>query len=44
MGNKVQSSQAAHKQAVRNLRTGLILAAIALAFGVGFVVRMWLTG
>lgn len=29
--------------AARNVRTGLILAAIALAFGLGFVLRMWLT-
>jgi hypothetical protein len=29
--------------AARNLRTGLILAGIALAFGLGFVLRMWLT-
>jgi hypothetical protein len=29
--------------AARNLRTGLILAAMALAFGLGFVLRMWLT-
>jgi hypothetical protein len=30
-------------RAARNRRTALILAAISLAFAVGFVVRMWLT-
>ena len=29
--------------AVRNLRTGLLLGALALAFAVGFLIRMWLT-
>ena len=29
--------------AARNLRTGLMLGALALAFAVGFVIRMWLT-
>jgi hypothetical protein len=29
--------------AARNLRTGLMLGALALAFVVGFVIRMWLT-
>jgi hypothetical protein len=33
----------AQELAARNLRTGLILAGLALAFGIGFVVRMWLT-
>ena len=27
----------------RNLRTGLMLGALALAFAVGFFIRMWLT-
>jgi CHASE3 domain sensor protein len=31
------------RRAVRNVRTALILGTIALAFGVGFVLRMWLT-
>jgi hypothetical protein len=43
VGTKLHGSRA-QEQAARNLRTGLILAAIALAFGVGFVVRVWLTG
>ena len=29
--------------AARNLRTGLMLGGLALAFAVGFVIRMWLT-
>jgi hypothetical protein len=29
--------------AARNLRTGLILAGLAIAFGLGFVLRVWLT-
>jgi hypothetical protein len=42
MGTGVHSSQP-HDRAARNLRTALMLAALALAFAVGFVVRMWLT-
>ena len=42
MGTGLHPSQAQEREA-RNLRTALILAAVALAFGVGFVVRMWLT-
>jgi len=29
--------------AARNLRTGLMLGALALAFAIGFFIRMWLT-
>jgi len=28
----------------RNLRTGLILASVALAFFLGFVIKQWLIG
>jgi hypothetical protein len=42
MGTKVHGGRA-QEQAARNLRTGLILAAIALAFALGFVVRVWLS-
>jgi hypothetical protein len=42
MGMGPHANQA-QDRAARNLRTALILAAIALAFGIGFVVRMWLT-
>ena len=42
MSTAVQT-RAEKERAARNVRTALILATVALAFGVGFVVRMWLT-
>jgi hypothetical protein len=42
MGAGVHGSEA-RDRAARNLRTGLMLGALALAFAVGFFIRMWLT-
>ncbi len=43
MGAEAHGSQDDRERAARNLRTGLMLGALALAFAVGFVIRMWLT-
>jgi hypothetical protein len=42
MGTGVHRSQP-HDRTARNLRTGLLLGALALAFAIGFVIRTWLT-
>jgi len=41
--NTVSPMNSDRDRAARNLRTALILASIALAFAIGFFIRMWLS-